>query len=92
MRYLKGTADWGIRFVQRSELLHGSAAWPPDNELPEDWPREGHREMAAYTDSNWGPQDASKPLDPDVETRMVAIHEAKSVQGYVVARCGGPVM
>ena len=47
--------------------------------------------MTVYSDSNWGPQDASKPLEEGVEERTVSSREAHSVQGFVVARCGGPI-
>ena len=47
--------------------------------------------MTVYTDSNWGPQDASKPMDEAVEKRTVLDHEAHLVQGFVVARSGGPI-
>ena len=43
-----------------------------------------------YTDSNWGPQDASKPREN--ETRTVDMEELKSVQGFYITRMGGPVM
>ena len=44
-----------------------------------------------YTDSNWGPQDASKPLPPDQETRTVTEDECKSIQGDIIMRQHGPI-
>jgi hypothetical protein len=44
-------------------------------------------EDGAYTDANWGPQDASHPL-PD---ETVVIEDAQSLLGHVVTRMGGPV-
>jgi hypothetical protein len=44
-------------------------------------------EDGAYTDANWGPQDASHP-NPGV---LVNIEDAQSLLGHVVTRMGGPV-
>ena len=41
-----------------------------------------------FTDSNWGPQDASKPK-PN-ETRTVTMEELKSIQGFYITRMGDP--
>ena len=39
-----------------------------------------------FADSNWGPQDASKPK-PD-ETRTVTMEELKSIQGFYINQMG----
>ena len=39
------------------------------------------------TDSNWGPQDASKPK-PN-ETCTITMEELKSIQGFYITRRGG---
>jgi hypothetical protein len=44
-------------------------------------------EDGAYTDANWGPQDASHPLPGET----VVIEDAQSLLGHVVTRMGGPV-
>ena len=43
--------------------------------------------MIVFTDSNWGPQDASKPK-PN-ETQTVTVEELKSIQGFYITRMGG---
>ena len=47
-------------------------------------------ELIAFTDSNWGPQDASKPRSN--ETRTVTLEELKSIQGFYITRMGGPLL
>jgi hypothetical protein len=48
-------------------------------------------EDGAYTDANWGPQDASHPVDGAATTKTVTIKVVQSLLGYVVFRMGGPV-
>jgi len=58
------------------------------------WPKAVVNEKTktnTYTDSNWGPQDASRPLPPDEETRTVTEDECRSIQGYLIMRQHGPV-
>ena len=55
--------------------------------MPVDMNDEG---CVVYTDSNWGPQDASKLREN--ETRTVDMEELKSVQGFYITRMGGPIM
>ena len=82
LRYLNTTKDVGISF-------HQSAA-----HVPTPWPKAVVNEKTksnTYTDSNWGPQDASRPLPPDEETRTVTEEECRSIQGYIIMRQHGPV-
>jgi len=78
MRYLKETSLYGIWFIQGENRLEGHVAIP--DELKGD-------ETILFTDSNWGPQDASKPVEN--ETRTVSMEELKSVQGFYLTRMGG---
>ena len=58
LRYLKHKSSHGIWFRQGENQLHGSVAIP------------GHlkdEELMIFTDSNWGPQDASKPRPKKLE-------------------------
>jgi hypothetical protein len=73
LAYIKGTLDRGIRFTQGGEAVEGTFSFPM---------RDG-----AYTDANWGPQDASHPQ----EGQTVTIEEVKSLLGHVVFRMGGPI-
>ena len=81
IRYLKGTASHGIWFKQGENRLQGHVA------IPEELRGE---ETILFTDSNWGPQDASKPTEH--ETRTVSMEELKSVQGFYLTRMGGPIL
>ena len=67
-------------FYQGENRLHGSVA------IPEHLKEE---ELMIITDSNWGPQDASKPRLN--ETKTVTIEELKSIQGFYITRMGGPI-
>ena len=40
-----------------------------------------------FTDSNWGPQDTSKPQPK--ETRTICGEELKSIQGFYITQMGG---
>ena len=76
LAYLKGTIDRGIRYTQggRDHELQGYTSFPvPDG---------------AYTDANWGPQDASHPKPDEIVTE----EEVKSLLGHVIFRQGGPVI
>jgi hypothetical protein len=44
-------------------------------------------ENGAYTDANWGPQDANHPLG----NKIVTLTKVQSLLGHVVFRMGGPV-
>ena len=80
LRYLKHTSSHGKWFKQGENRLHGSVAIPEELK---------GNELIVFTDSNWGPQDASKPR-PN-ETRTVILEELKSIQGYYITRMGGPL-
>ena len=80
LRYLKHTASHGIWFRQGENRLHGSVAIP--DELK-------GLELILFTDSNWGPQDASKPKQD--ETRTVSLEELRSIHGFYITRMGGPL-
>jgi hypothetical protein len=73
LAYLKGTLDRGIRFTQGGSPVCITVAFPMED--------------GAYTDANWGPQDASHPLPGET----VVIEDAQSLLGHVVTRMGGPV-
>ena len=47
-------------------------------------------ELILFTDSNWGPQDASQPKAN--ETRTVNMQELRSIQGFYLIRMGGPLL
>ena len=72
LKYLKGTASHGIWFKQGENALEGNVAIPEELR----WVK-----SVLFTDSNWGPQDASKPKEN--ETRTVTMEELKSVQGFI---------
>jgi hypothetical protein len=81
MRYLKGTKNSGIRFTQSRHFVDGLHDWthrPP-----------GSSECIAFTDANWGPQDASHP-NPDHVT-YISKDSVRSLLGHIIIRCGGPV-
>ena len=59
VKYLKGTASHGIWFKQGENRLEGHVAIP--DELK-------GTETILFTDSNWGPQDASKPKENETCT------------------------
>jgi hypothetical protein len=73
LAYLQGTIDRGIRFTQGSSPACVNVTFPIDDGI--------------YTDTNWGPQDASHPK-PD---KTVCIEDAQSLLGHVVMRMGGPI-
>ena len=52
LHYLKHTSSHGIWFKQGENCLYGSVAIPQELK---------GQELMVFTDSNWGPQDASKP-------------------------------
>ena len=87
LRYLRGTTEHGIQFVQQKSdnAIHGYVSWPLTTPPPQ------HTRPENYTDSNWGPQDASRPLPEEQETRTVTSDECKSIQGAIIIRCGGPI-
>ena len=68
--------DRGIRYTQggRDESLQGYTSFPVED--------------GAYTDANWGPQDASHPKQGEHVTE----EEVKSLLGHVIFRQGGPVI
>ena len=45
--------------------------------------------LLVWTNSNWGPQDASKPKEN--KTRTVRMQELQSIQGFYITRMGGPI-
>jgi hypothetical protein len=73
LAYLKGTLDRGIRFTQGGSPVCVNVAFPMED--------------GAYTDANWGPQDASHPNPGDI----IDIEDAQSLLGHVVTRMGGPI-
>jgi hypothetical protein len=92
--YLKGSMDWGLRYTQPSttantsvfdpaDCVRGFVAWPTDK-VPRLSP---HDRLDTYTDSNWGPQDASHPKADEFRSRG----EVNSLLGAVVTYMGGPL-
>ena len=81
LRYLKHTSSLGIWFQQNGKPLESCVSMPVDMT---------QESCVVFTDSNWGPQDASKPKEN--ETRTVDMEELKSVQGFFITRMGGPLM
>ena len=80
LRYLKGTSTHGICFAQDDNLLHACIGLPPEI---------NDKDIILFTDSNWGPQDASKPKENDTHT--VTMEELRSIQGFHITRMGGPL-
>ena len=80
LRYLSGTSSYGIWFKQGEERMKASILMP-----------DGFtgNELLVWTDSNWGPQDASQPKEN--ETRTVGMQELRSIQGFYITRMGGPI-
>jgi hypothetical protein len=78
LRYLKETKDYGISYHQNGK--YARAPWPQSKD---------GISLHTYSDSNWGPQDASRPVAN--ETRTVTEEECHSIQGYVVMRQHGPI-
>ena len=80
VRYLKDTSSHGIWFKQGENHLHGSVAIPDHLK---------GKDLMVFTDSNLGPQDASKPKLK--KTRTVTMEELKSIQGFYITCMGGPL-
>jgi hypothetical protein len=74
LAYLKGTIDRGIRFTQGGSPVCVNVTFPVEDH-------------GAYTDANWGPQDASHPNPGD----LIDIEDVQSLLVHVVTRMGGPV-
>ena len=81
LRYLKHTSSLGIWFQQGGKPLESCVAMPPDM---------NDNGCIVYTDSNLGPQDASKPKEN--ETRTVDMDELRSIQGYFITKMEGPCL
>jgi hypothetical protein len=81
LRYLQGTKDYGIRFIQGEAYTE---------ELP-NWSNRptATTECIAFTDANWGPQDASHP--PPNQVVYISEESVRSLLGHIIMRCGGPV-
>jgi hypothetical protein len=55
-RYIKATSDYGLSFSSKiNDSLEGFITFPLDDDDP------SHPKPSAFTDSGWGPQDASVP-------------------------------
>ena len=80
LRYLAHTSSHGLWFKQGENRLAGCVSLPDGI---------SGNEFLLFTDSNWGPQDASKPREN--ETRTVSREELKSIQGFYITRMGGPL-
>ena len=98
LQYLKGTPTWGIRFTQPPDAgkpgyvsfdpegcMKGIVAWPPKEDGV---PRVASFDrLDAFTDSNWGPQDASHPKPG----QTIRDEDVKSLLGNLVTYMGGPI-
>jgi len=90
LKYLKGSADWGIRYtspdpnaIDLSESrLRGEVQWPIGKP-----PAVETRQFVTHTDSNWGPQDASAPKDGELRSD----DECRSLAGVATLFMGGPL-
>ena len=79
-RYLKSTIHLGIQFSSiGNSTLDGFVHFPIDPNEP-----------LAFADSNWGPQDASRPSPKNM--RPVSIDETKSICGHIIFLAGGPLI
>ena len=81
LKYLKTTASYGIRYVQGHNPLRGHVSFPTGKDIDD---------TTLYTDSCWGPQDASVPKEND--TRTCDLEEMHSIGGYYISRMGGPII
>ena len=96
VRYIRNTIGYGISFSSKSTttlktflhipLPHDAEAYS-DARRPYD--HETH-ELSAFSDANWGPQDASAP-DP-VTPQQVHPKNMRSMSGYIIFRSGGPIL
>ena len=84
LRYLKGTSSHGIWFTENDQRLCGHVGFQTDDQH-----LEHTRDCMVFTDSCWGPQDASKPKK-DIK-QQVHLDEMNSVQGHYITRMGGAV-
>ena len=91
IKYLQSTPDWGIMFTEPPQqstshdpelCFRGLVAWPP---AMEEAPVPVVDRFDTYTDSNWGPQDASHPKPG--ETRR--LDETHSLLGSMITYLGG---
>jgi hypothetical protein len=74
--WLQGTLDRGIQFTQGVNVyfpIDPNASFPTAD--------------GVYTNTNWGPQDASHPHDGET----TSINEVQSLLGHPVFHIGGPV-
>jgi hypothetical protein len=73
LAYLQGTLDRGIHFTQGGSPVSANISFPTKD--------------GAYTDANWGPQDANHPTGEET----VTLSGLQSLLGHVVFRMGEPV-
>jgi len=84
-RYIKATADYGISFSSNAnDSLESFLTFPLDDSIP------NVLKPTAFTDSNWGPQDASVPTYKT--SRQVSLNETRSISGHLVFLSGGPLI
>jgi hypothetical protein len=82
LRYLQGTKDWGIHFTQAGHYTNTLPGWVTQP------PRIS--ECIAFTDGNWGPQDASyTPSNWNIY--YISEDSVWSLLGRIIIWCGGPV-
>ena len=83
-RYIKATADYGITFSSNTnDSLEGFITFPLDDTEPT------KPAPSAFTDANWGPQDASVPSLKNL--CQVLLNETWSILGHLVFLLGGPL-
>jgi len=78
---LKDTASHCIWLRQGEPRLEGNVATPEELR---------GLEAILLTDASWGPQDASQPKEN--EARTAKMEELKPIQGFYLARMGGPLL
>lgn len=84
-RYIKATIDYGISFSSCSNPdLEGFIQFPLDDTDA------SKPKPTAFTDANWGPQDASVP--PSSDPRPISLDETRSICGHLVFLSFGPLI
>jgi hypothetical protein len=84
-QYIKATADYGISFSSCTNYsLESFITFPLDDDIP-DAPS-----PTAFTDTKWGPQDASAPSPKNL--CKVSLNETCSIAGHLIFLSGGPLI
>ena len=73
IKYLKGTANFGIYFCSDSDPTLSSFIHFPINKY----------KLVGITDANWGPQDQSVPNEPIPKSQE--LFKSRSISGYIIS-------